>query len=201
MKRQANLRSKHRSAPAKIPSRTAPLSVSAPHLLKAGTDHIFQKLIFDLFTISARIERVRVHFASRAGISGPQYSVLRAVASLQGNAGVSIGTVAEHLQVTSAFIAAQSSLLMQRGFVEKNEDTSDRRFSRLFLTPSGRRLVHEIVDGVRPINDMFFGRLERDEFYAIATIMAKLVDSSRDAIVQIASQNQRVSLSKRDDSG
>jgi len=199
MKRHANLRSKHRSAPAKMPSRTAPLSVSAPHLLSAGSDHIFQKLIFDLFTISARIERVRVHFASRAGISGPQYSVLRAVASLQGNAGVSIGAVAEHLQVTSAFIAAQSSLLMQRGFVEKNEDTSDRRFSRLSLTPRGRHLVHEIVDGVRPINDMFFGRLERGEFNAIATIMAKLVDSSRDAIVQIASQDQLASLSKRDE--
>src|SRR5215831_9388262 len=199
MNRQANQRSKHRSVPAKMSSRTAPLSVSAPHLLRAGSDHVFQKVVFDLFTISARIERVRVHFASKAGISGPQYSVLRAVASLQGNAGVSIGDVAEHLQVTSAFIAAQSSLLMQRGFVEKNEDTSDRRFSRLSLTPTGRRLVHEIVDGVRPINDLFFGRLETGEFNALSAIMAKLVDSSRDAIVQIASQHQLASLSKRDE--
>jgi len=157
-------------------------------------------VVFDLFTISARIERVRVHFASRAGISGPQYSVLRAVASLQGNAGVSIGVVAEHLQVTSSFIAAQSSLLMQRGFLEKNEDTSDRRFSRLSLTPRGRHLVREIVDGVRPINDMFFGRLERNEFSALSTIMAKLVSSSRDVIVQIASEGQQISLAKRDNS-
>jgi|SRR5215831_4324422 len=200
MNRQANQRSKHRSVPAKMSSRTAPLSVSAPHLLRAGSDHVFQKVVFDLFTISARIERVRVHFASRAGISGPQYSVLRAVASLQGNAGVSIGVVAEHLQVTSSFIAAQSSLLMQRGFLEKNEDTSDRRFSRLSLTPRGRHLVREIVDGVRPINDMFFGRLERNEFSALSTIMAKLVSSSRDVIVQIASEGQQISLAKRDNS-
>jgi len=197
MKRHAKLRSQHRS----VSSHTAPLSVSAPHLLRAGNDHAFQKLVFDLFTISARIERVRVHFASRAGISGPQYSVLRAVASLQGNLGVSTRAVAEHLQVTSAFIATQSSLLMQRGFVEKNEDTSDRRFSRLSLTPRGRRLVHEIVDGVRPINDLFFGRLETGEFNALSAIMTKLVDSSRDAIVQITSQDQLASLSKRDEKG
>jgi hypothetical protein len=123
------------------------------------------------------------------------------VASLQGNAGVSIGIVAEYLQVTSAFIAAQSGLLMQRGFLEKNEDTSDRRFSRLCLTPRGCHLVHGIVDGVRPINDLFFGRLERGEFNALSAIITKLVDSSRDAIVQIASQDQQVSLSKRDRSG
>src|SRR5215831_1246714 len=192
--------SKRRPLSAKMSSYAAPLSVSAASLLRAGSDRAFQKLVFDLFTISARIERVRVHFASKAGISGPQYSVLRAVASLQGNEGVAIGIVAEHLQVTSAFIAAQSSLLMQRGFVEKNEDTSDRRFSRLSLTPRGRHLVHEIVDGVRPINDMFFGRLERGEFSALSTIMAKLVSSSRDVIVQIASEGQQISLAKRDNS-
>jgi DNA-binding MarR family transcriptional regulator len=157
-------------------------------------------LVFDLFTISARIERVRVHFASRAGISGPQYTVLRAVASLQGNEGVSIGTVAERLQVTSAFIAAQSGLLMQRGLLTKEQDLSDRRISRLSLTVRGGRLVDEIIEGVRPINDLFFGQLERGEFNALSAITAKLVDSSRDAIVEIASQDQQILLTKRDKS-
>ena len=62
-------------------------------------------------------------------------------------------------------------------------------------------MVHEIVDGVRPINDLFFGRLETGEFNALSAIMAKLVDSSRDAIVQITSQDQLASLSKRDEKG
>jgi DNA-binding MarR family transcriptional regulator len=176
----------------------APLSVSAPSLLRAGSDHVFQKLVFDLFTISARIERVRVHFASRAGISGPQYSVLRAVGALQGNEGVSIGIVAEHLQVTSAFIVAQSRLLMQLGFLNKDEDRSDRRISRVYLSPKGRQLVDGIIESVRPINDIFFGGLERGEFDALSAIVAKLVDSSRNVIVQIGSRDQLVSLSKRD---
>lgn len=192
--------SKRRPLSAKMSSYAAPLSVSAASLLRAGSDRAFQKLVFDLFTISARIERVRVHFASRAGISGPQYTVLRAVASLQGNDGVSIGTVAEHLQVTSAFIAAQSGLLMQRGLLTKDEDVFDRRISRLSLTVRGRQLVDEIIEGVRPINDLFFGQIERGEFNALSAIMAKLVDSSRDAIVEIASQDQQILLTKRDKS-
>lgn len=178
----------------------APLSVSAPSLLSDGSDRVFQKMVFDLFTISARIELVRAHFASGAGISGPQYSVLRAVASLQNNQGAAVGVVAKHLQVTSAFVVAQSRMLVQRGFLEKNEDLADRRISRLTLTSKGRRSVDKIVEGVRPINDTFFGRLNRSEFKALSATMAKLVESSRDAVVLIASQRQQALLSKRDKS-
>jgi DNA-binding MarR family transcriptional regulator len=132
------------------------------------------------------------------GISGPQYSLLRAVAALQGNEGVSIGVIAEHLHVTSTFITAQSGVLAQRGFLRKREDATDRRISRLTLTSKGERLVDEIVHEVRPINDVFFGELRRDEFDALSAIMGKLVDSSRAAVVQISTQDQQAFLSNRD---
>jgi DNA-binding MarR family transcriptional regulator len=176
----------------------APASVSVPSLLQAGSDRVFQKLVFNLFTISARIERVRVHIAERLGISGPQYSLLRAVASLQGREGVSIGIVAEHLQVTSTFVTAQSRRLAQCGLLKKEEDTTDRRVSRLSLTMKGERLVDQIVKGVRPINDIFFGGLQKGEFEALAAIMEKLVDSSRHAMIQISSEDKDALLSLRD---
>jgi DNA-binding MarR family transcriptional regulator len=175
-----------------------PPGVSAPNLLRTGSDRIFQKLVFNLFTISARIERVRVHFATRMGISGPQYSLLRAVAFLQGTEGVSIGIVAEHLDVTSTFITAQSGALAQRGYLNKREDAADRRISRLSLTPRGERLVDEIVEGVRPINDIFFGGLQKVEFEALSATIQKLVNSSRNAMIQISSQDEEALLSKRD---
>src|SRR5262245_46898866 len=126
-----------RRLPAEVVPYLAPPSVSASSLLRGGSDRIFQKLVFDLFTISARIERVRVHFASKLGISGPQYSLLRAVASLQGKEGVSIRTAAEHLHVTSTFITVQSRVLAERGFLRKKDDAMDRRVSRLSLTLKG----------------------------------------------------------------
>ena len=179
-------------------SYVAPPSVSMPSLLRAGNDRTFQKLVFDLFTVSARIEQVRVHIASRMGISGPQYSVLRAVAALQGSEGVSIGVIAEHLHVTSTFITVQSGMLAQRGLLKKNEDATDRRICRLSLTLEGERLVGEIVNEVRPINDVFFGGLRRDEFDALSAIMEKLVDSSRAAVLRISTQDQQAMLSNRD---
>ena len=187
-----------RRSPTEVDPYHPPLSVSAPSLLRAGSDRDFQKLVFDLFTISARIEQIRVRLASRLGISGPQYSLLRAVASLQGREGVSIGVVAEHLHVTSAFITAQSRVLAQRGLLNKREDAADRRVSRLSLTLKGERLVDEIVDEVRPINDIFFGGLPKGEFEVLSAIIQKLVGSSRNAIIHISSQDEAALLSKRD---
>ena len=75
---------------------------------------------------------------------------------------------------------------------------ADRRVSRLSLTLKGQRLVDEIVEGVRPINDIFFGGLQKGEFEALSTIMEKLVDSSRNAMIQISSQEKEAVLSNRD---
>jgi len=175
-----------------------PLSVSAPSLLRAGSDGAFQRLVFNLFTISARMEQVRSHLASKIGVSAPQYSLLRAVSSLQGTAGVSLGIVAEHLQVSSTFITAQSRLLAQLGLLKKKESVDDRRVSLLSLTSQGERLVDRVVEQVRPINDAFFGTLRKNEFEALCEVMEKLVDSSRGAIIRVSSHDQETLLSTRD---
>jgi DNA-binding MarR family transcriptional regulator len=191
-------RVRKRRMSAEVTPYVPPPSVSVSSLLRGGSDRTFQQLVFDFFTISARIEQVRVHFASRMGISGPQYSVLRAVAALQSSDGVSIGVVAEHLHVTSTFITVQSGVLAQRGLLKKREDLTDRRISRLSLTLNGERLVDAIVNEVRSINNVFFGVLRRKEFDALSAIMKKLVGSSRAAILQISAQDQQAVLSNRD---
>jgi|SRR5262245_26411509 len=176
----------------------APQTVSAQSLLRRGSDRTFQKLVFDLFTISARLEDVRLHLASQMRMSASQYSVLRAVAALQGPEGVSIGSVADYLHVTSAFITAQSRGLVERGLLDKREGPTDRRVSLLSLTANGERLVDQVVELVRPINDLFFGTLERSEFDALSAIMDKLIQSSRNAMVRISSERQEAWLSARD---
>jgi len=177
---------------------TPPLTASSPSLLRSGSDHMFQELIFNLFTISTRLEQVRSHLASSTEISGPQYSLLRAVAALQADEGVSVGAVAEYLSVSSAFVTIQSRTLDQRGFLKKSEQSTDRRVSLLSLTPKGETLVSSVIEEVRPINDIFFGTLKSAEFDALSAIMHKLVESSREAIVHLSSQDHQALLSTRD---
>ena len=65
------------------PAYTLPPTTSNGALLERGSDRPFRALVNDLFTIASRMDMVRAHLGRRMGISGPQYSVLLAVAHLQ----------------------------------------------------------------------------------------------------------------------
>ena len=110
----------------------------------AGSDRRFRALVNDLFTIASRMEIVRTHLGARMGISGPQYSVLLAVAHLQGEHGVSVGTVAQAMHVSSAFIASETGKLARRGLLLKRPNPDDRRSMLLSLAPAGRLKIDRI---------------------------------------------------------
>ena len=104
-----------------------PTTVSRAALLKGGSDRSFRALIGDLLTISTRMEMVREHLGRRMGITGPQYSLIVAVAHLQGSHGISVGTLAQALHVSSAFIASEASKLARRRLLLKRSNPLDRR--------------------------------------------------------------------------
>jgi hypothetical protein len=93
-----------------------PPTVSREPLLAAGSDRRFRALVSDLLTISARMEIVREHLGRRLGITGPQYSLIVAIAHLQGTTGIGVGSVAQALHVSSAFVASEASKLVRRNF-------------------------------------------------------------------------------------
>jgi MarR family transcriptional regulator, organic hydroperoxide resistance regulator len=155
-----------------------PATVSRPPLLDSGSDDRFRQLVYDLLTISVRMEAVREHLARRLGVSGPQYSVLMAIARFQGRHGVRVGTVAKALHVTSAFIATETGRLARLGLVCKNPNPKDRRGVLLALSPKGESALVGLGPEIRAVNDEFFKPLERTAFHALATTAAALVESS-----------------------
>src|ERR1041385_6182271 len=118
-----------------------PATVTRAPLLKSGSDHRFRVLVADLFTISARMEMVRAHLGRRLGISGPQYSLIVAVAHLQGRDGISVGGLAQALHVSSAFVASESGKLVRRKLLHKRTNPLDRRGVLLSVAPAGRLAV------------------------------------------------------------
>jgi DNA-binding MarR family transcriptional regulator len=159
-----------------------PLTVSRAALIKDGSDGRFRALVHDLLTISTRMEAVREHLGRRMGISGPQYSVLLAVAHLQGPHGASVGTVAQALHVSSAFVASETGKLARRGLVFKRVNPRDRRSVLLSLAPAGRLAMDRASGEIRAINDLFFGALDRKSFDAVCIAAAALVAGSRKAL-------------------
>jgi DNA-binding MarR family transcriptional regulator len=167
-----------------------PPTVSRDALLDRGSDRRFRALVHDLLTIAARMEMVREHHGRRMGISGPQYSVLMAVAHLQGERRASVGTVAQALHVSSAFVAAETGKLARRGLLLKQPNPQDRRGVLLSVSPAGRLAVDRSSAEIRAINDMFFGALDASVFRALCDAAEALVEGSRKSIRYIAAVDE-----------
>jgi MarR family transcriptional regulator, organic hydroperoxide resistance regulator len=88
-----------------------------------GVDHGLQKM-------SKRMQRTM-------GVTGPQRLVLRLIARFPG---LTVGRLAELLQVHPSTVTGILKRLEQRGLIGRRADTRDRRRAYLGLTASGRRL-------------------------------------------------------------
>ena len=159
-----------------------PPTATCPALLEKGSDRRFRILVNDLFTIASRMELVRAHLGRRMGISGPQYSLLVAVAHLQGARGVSVGAVAQAMHVSSAFIAAETGKMAKLGLLLKRSNPDDRRGVLISLAPAGRRQLDRVSAEIRAINDLFFGSLDAKSFTALCAAAQALVKGSAKAM-------------------
>jgi DNA-binding MarR family transcriptional regulator len=152
-------------------------------ILKTGaSNHAFRKLLYDFFTVSSRMEEIRSHIGSRLQVSGPQFTLLVAVAELEDEKGVSVGRVGEHLHVTGTYITIESGKLRKQGYLTKETSPVDRRVTLLSLTPKGVEALQTIAPELQKINDTFFNLGSRSEFNFLCRMLDRLVDNSQRAV-------------------
>lgn len=162
-----------------------PLTASSPILVSGKSDHSLRRLLYDFFTVSARMDTVKRYLGTRLGITGPQYTIIMAVAELQGEIGVSVGRVGEYLHVTGPFVTMESGKLLKKGFLERNSDLKDRRLSLLSLAPKGVKALQSLFPELQQINDVFFELGSRPEFERLCKTLEKLVGNSQRALALI----------------
>jgi len=168
-----------------------PLTISLPALLNnKESDQQFRRLIQDLLTLARRLETARDYFGRRINVTGPQYNLLMTVAQLEGATGVSIGTVARAIHVSSSFVTAETGKLSDAGLLRKVPNPSDGRGVLLKLTPPGRTKIHGLFGEIRAVNDLFFGPLNARSFAALCEGAEALVRGSREAMQYIAPREE-----------
>jgi MarR family transcriptional regulator, organic hydroperoxide resistance regulator len=167
-----------------------PATVSREALIDNGSDHRFRRLVYDLLTLSARMEAVRADLGRRMAVTGPQYSLLMAVAHLQGESGVSVGALAELMHVSSAFVASETGKLARRGMLLKRPNPRDRRGVLISLAPAGRRAIDRVSTHIRAVNDLFFDSLDATAFAALSSTAAVMVAGSRRAMAYLAAVDE-----------
>jgi DNA-binding MarR family transcriptional regulator len=164
------------------PPPSLPPTVSRAALLEDGSDRRFRQLVYDLFTIAARMEAAREHLAARMGVTTAQYSIMMTIAQLQGEVGVGVGALAKTLHVSSAFVASESGKLARLGLVTKRPNPSDGRGVLLRLTRAGRQRIARVGPHVRAVNDMLFAALDRPAFEGLSVAAAGLVHGSEKVV-------------------
>jgi DNA-binding MarR family transcriptional regulator len=92
-------------------------------------------------------QRVMQPYLARFGISGTQWSVLRALsrADEQGLPGLRLSALGERLLIRPASVRGIVDRLERAGFVARDSAHTDVRARRIRLTPPGRRLVERVL--------------------------------------------------------
>ena len=169
------------------PSRKLPRSVTRGALLAGESDHGFREFLYNFFTVAERVQEVRRYLGERIGISGPRYNLMMAVAELQGSEGVSVGRVAEYLNVAGPFVTTEAGKLARMGYLRKVNDAADKRVWRLSVGPKGWAALKSLFPGLRQVNDSFFGGISQGEFAILRKCLGKLVENSEPILARIDS--------------
>jgi MarR family transcriptional regulator, organic hydroperoxide resistance regulator len=166
-------------APDAAAAEALPLSVTRPEILIDGSDREFRRLIHRMLIGQARLAAVRESIAGRIGVSGTQYTMLMSVLHLQGTAGVSIGALADYLEVTGPHVTGIIGKLVASGLVRKAVNPKDRRGVLVKLTPGGRKKLLQAFAFISAVNDRLFEGVGREEYRAVASFNAKFVRNTQ----------------------
>lgn len=161
-------------------------TVTKTELMPGGSDAVFRTFIHDFLAFSTRVSQCRAGFGERLGISGIAYTTLISIAHLQGDKGVGVSRIAEHLHLSGAFVTIEVSKLVEADLVKKRVNKSDRRRVLLTVTPKARRLLNELAAVQAPVNDALFDCLSAAEFQQLSAMMARLVPCGDKAASMLA---------------
>ena len=174
---------------------TVPLTVSRPELLRGESDADFRTLVHGMLAFAARLESVRGGFARLAGLTGIQYTVLISVSHLEGSGDVSINMLADHLQLSGAFVTIETGKLLKRGLLTKQPDRSDRRRVSLKTTAQGRRLLRSLAPTQVAVNDVLFEFLDAPGFRQLLGMVNRMTPCADRALAllkYLSEESERV---------
>jgi DNA-binding MarR family transcriptional regulator len=151
------------------------LTISRPEMLSKGSDAGFRALVHGLLAFAARLEAIRDGFAELVGLTGIQYTILISIGHLQSDGDVTVGSVADHLHISGAFVTNETGKLLRLGLITKVQDLKDRRRVCLRLTALGRDLLSRLTPVQVPVNDALFEFLTAEQFRALGPLLDRIV--------------------------
>jgi DNA-binding MarR family transcriptional regulator len=115
-----------------------------------------------------------------------------ALAWLEEDNGLPIGTLARHLDIEASVTTGIVQRLEQRGLLERVHDREDRRVVKIFLTQQGRDLVQALEPVVTAFHERLFRGFSAEEQQTLIAqfhhLMSNIPASSEDLLTLLPSQ-------------
>lgn len=162
-----------------------PATVSHDALLEPDGDAAFRQVLYLMVTAFGRLQTCRDAFGRSVGLTGSQFAVLIGTAYTQGETGVTIGRLAEHVQLAATHVTTEVGRLCRRGLLQKRNNPDDRRSVLVRLTARGEQRLLELSPFVRGVNDLLFDGIDRDQFLQVGGFLARFVKNTENAVAEI----------------
>jgi DNA-binding MarR family transcriptional regulator len=160
--------------------------VSRKALLVKESDHAFRELITNLHVMAQQLIELRAHMARELGVTGPQFSLLLAVAHAQSEEGledgINVTRLARQLRVTPAFVTTEAGKLIRQRFLAKRGSMVDRRGVLLSVTERGHARLMAYAPKQQKVNDEIFRSLDARTFRNLTLTVKGLVEGGERAL-------------------
>jgi len=170
------------AAVAESPNPIHPPTVSRTGLMADGSDTAFREMLHNLLAFSARLEQIRQRFGTYLGLSGVQYTLLVSIRQLQGDDGVGVRALADHLGLSAPFVTVETTKLVNQGIVTKRANPDDLRRVLLRVSERGRDLLASLWPMQAEINDLLFDPVDEGNFRQVRDMAEALRVSSEKAL-------------------
>jgi DNA-binding MarR family transcriptional regulator len=168
-----------------------PITISRKDYLKGGSDVDFRESIYVLVQSVSMLLKFRNVFGRALDLTANQYIVLIGVAYREGDNGVSIKEIAEHVALASSHVTTEVGRLERKGLLRKRVNAHDRRGILVSLSKNGREAVERVAPLVRRVNDLLFENISRSQLEAAQHAARNLVKNAGRALAELKRERRR----------
>jgi MarR family transcriptional regulator, organic hydroperoxide resistance regulator len=168
-----------------------PLTVSHAELLQSGSDFGFRDSLYLMVLALDRLLICRDAFGRSAGLTGSQFAVLFGTAYRQGEAGVTIRDLADHVHLASTHVTTEVGRLIRKGLLTKKVNLADKRSVLVSLSRKGEQAVVALAPFMRDVNDLLFRDIKRADMDQLRQFLTRFLLNSEYALAELRRRDRK----------
>lgn len=142
-------------------------------------DNKRKETISSLFKVAASLERKWANEWNQQNTLGFSKSHILLLELLAKEGPKRPSAIAESLKVTTGGVTVLTTKLIKSGFIEKTQNSNDRRAAQIAITPVGEEILLHSREHVTTLSDKMFGMLTYDEIKTLQIILEKCLDNGQ----------------------